>query len=98
LPSGLARDRAGHAGRERSVARNDDTTGPARVLEHVMIAAVTFDPAFTFESCRNFCPVRFGLGHSKRSEYANIGAFLNVNQPAQSKIRGREAAGENRVT
>jgi hypothetical protein len=47
-----------------------------------MVAAVTLDPALTFEPCRNFCPVRFGLGHGKRSEYANIGAFLNINQPA----------------
>jgi hypothetical protein len=46
-----------------------------------MVAAVTLDPALTFEPCRNFCPVRFGLGHSKRSIYANIGAFLIVNQP-----------------
>jgi hypothetical protein len=52
------------------------------MFEHVMVAAVTLDPALTFEPCRNFCPVRFGLGHGKRSEYANIGAFLNVNQPA----------------
>jgi hypothetical protein len=51
------------------------------VLEHVIIAAVRLNPALTFESRRNFCPVRFGLGHGKRSEYANIGAFLNVNQP-----------------
>jgi hypothetical protein len=68
------------------------------MLEHVMVAAVTLDPALTSEPCRNFCPVRFGLGHGKRSEYANIGAFLDVNQPAQSKIRGQEAEGENRVT
>jgi hypothetical protein len=61
-----------------------------------MIAAVTLDPALTFESCHNFCPVRFGLGHGKRSEYANIGAFLNVNQPARSKIRGQKE-GENRA-
>jgi hypothetical protein len=81
LPSGLARDRAGHAGRERPVTRNDDTAGPARMLEHIMVAAVTLDPALAFESRRNFCPVRFGLGHGTRSEYANIGAFLNVNQP-----------------
>jgi hypothetical protein len=47
-----------------------------------MIAAMTLNPALTFESCRNFCPVRFWLGHGTRSEYANIGAFLNVNQPA----------------
>jgi len=52
------------------------------MLEHVMVAAVTLDPALTFESRRNFCAVRFELGHGKRSEYANIGAFLNVNQPA----------------
>jgi len=65
LPSGLARDRAGHAGGERPVTRNDDTTGPARVLEHVMVTAVTLDPALPFESRRNFCPVRFGLGHGK---------------------------------
>jgi hypothetical protein len=78
----LARDHAGHARRERPVTRNDDTAGPARVLEYVMVAAVTLDPAFPFESCRNFYPVRFELGHGKRSQYANIGAFLNVNQPA----------------
>jgi hypothetical protein len=63
LPSSLARNCAGHAGGERPVTRNDDTAGPARVLEHVMIAAMTLDPALTFESRRNFCPVRFGLGH-----------------------------------
>ena len=63
------------------MTRNDDAAGPARVLEHVMVATVTLDPALTFEPCRNFCPVRFGLGHGKRSKYANIGAFLNVNQP-----------------
>jgi hypothetical protein len=52
------------------------------MLEHVMVAAVTLDPAFPFESRRNFCPVRFGLGHGERSKCANIGAFLDVNQPA----------------
>jgi hypothetical protein len=67
------------------------------VLEHIMIAAMTLDPTLPFESCRNFCPVRFGLGHGKRSKYANIGAFLNVNQPAQSKVRGKKAEGENRA-
>jgi hypothetical protein len=63
LPSGLTRNRAGHAGGKRPVTRNDDTAEPARVLEHVMITAMTLDPALTFESRRNFCPVRFGLGH-----------------------------------
>jgi hypothetical protein len=30
------------------------------MLEHVVVAAVTLDPALPFESRRNFCPLRFG--------------------------------------
>jgi hypothetical protein len=47
--------------------RNNDAARTLRVLEYVMAAAVTLDPPFPLEPRYDFRPVRFGLGHGRRS-------------------------------
>jgi hypothetical protein len=65
LPTGFARDHARYARRKRSMPRNNDTSRARRVLEYIMIAAVTFGPPFPLEPSHDFQPVGFGLGHGR---------------------------------
>ncbi|MGB6171678.1 MAG: hypothetical protein WBG12_06915 [Xanthobacteraceae bacterium] len=44
LPSGLARDGAGHARRKIAVTRDDDPARLTWTFVHVVVAAVALDP------------------------------------------------------
>jgi hypothetical protein len=45
------------------------------MLEHVVVSAMTLDPAILLEPSHNFYPVRLGLGHGSMRKYWRTGRF-----------------------